>query len=95
MMTAPSQTTIHTIHVVSELEHMEWPPLNPDLNIIEHFWRVLERQVRNRYTSPSCLKELEHVLMEVRLKIPLGGLYDSIHRQIETVHKAGGEPTPR
>ena len=62
---------IHTAHVVknwyeeheSELRHIEWPPQFLDLNIIEHLWYVLERQFRNHYPPPSCLKELEQVLM--------------------------------
>ena len=57
---------IHTTHVVtnwyeehdSELEHIEWPPQSPNLNIIEHLWCVLERQVRNRYPPPSCLNSI-------------------------------------
>ena len=57
---------IHIAHVVknwykeheSELEHIEWPPQSQDLNIIEHMWCVLERQVRNCYPPLSCLKEL-------------------------------------
>ena len=73
-------TLIHTTHVVkiwyeehkSELEHMECPPQSPDLNIFEHLWCVLERQVRNRYPLPSCRKELEQDLMEEWLNIPLG-----------------------
>ena len=86
---------IHTARVAknwyeeheNELEHMEWPPQSQDLNIIEHLWCVLERKVRNRYPPPSCLKELEQVLTEKWLKIPLDEvmkLYDSIPRRIET-----------
>ena len=76
---------IHTAHVVKnwyeehecDLEHMEWAPQSPDLNIIENLWCVLERQVRNRYDPQSCLKELEQVLMEGRLEAP---------RSIQEVH---------
>ena len=96
---------IYTAHVVknwyeehkSELDHMEWPPQSPYLSIIQHLWCVLERQVRNRYPPPSCLKELEQVLMEEWLKIPLDNarkLYDSIPRRTEAVLKAEGGPTP-
>ena len=82
---------------VSYIEHMKWPPQSPDLNIIEHLWCFLERQVGNRYPPLSCLKELEQVLMEEWLKIPLDEvkkLYDYIPRRIEAVQKTGGGPTP-
>ena len=76
---------------------MEWLSQSPDLNIIEHSWCILERQVRNRYPPPCCLKELEHVIMEKWLKIPLDKvrkLCDSIPRRIEAVQEAGGGPVP-
>ena len=96
---------MHTAYVLknwyeeneSWLEHMEWLPRSPDLNIVEHFWFVLKRQVRNRYPPPFCLKELEQVLMEEWLKIPLDeirNLYDSIPRRIDAVQKAEGGSTP-
>ena len=76
---------------------MEWPPHSPGLNNIEHLWCVLVRQVRNRYPPPSCLKELEQVLMEEWLETPLDEvrkMHDSIPRRIEAAQKAGGGPTP-
>ena len=63
-----------------------------NLNIIDHFWCVLEQQDRNLYPPPSCLKELEQVLMEKWLKIHLDEvkkLYNSIPRRTEAVQKAG------
>ena len=75
---------------------MEWPPQSPDLNIIEHLLCILERQVRNRFPPPSCMKELEQVSMEEWPKIPLDEvrkLYDSTPRRIEAVQKAAAGPT--
>ena len=72
---------------------MKWPPPSSDLNIIEHLLCKLERQLRNRYPPPSRLRELEKVLMEEWLKIPMEKvkkLYDSIPRRNEAVLKAKG-----
>ena len=65
----------------SELEHMEWPPQSLNLNIIEHLWCILERQVRDRYSLPSCLKELEQFLMKEWLKT----LLDEVRKQYDSI----------
>jgi transposase len=48
----------------SELQHLPWPAKSPDLNIIEPLWSVLEIRLRNRFPSPSTLKQLEVVIHE-------------------------------
>lgn len=96
---------IHTAKVVkawhqehtSEVEHLIWPPQSPDLNIIEHLWCILETQVRSRYPPPTSLRELEAVLVEEWIKIPLEtiqNLYESIPNRIQAVINAKGGPTP-
>lgn len=96
---------IHTAGVVnnwfeeheSDVERLDWPPQSPDLNIIEHLWCQLEQQVRNRFPPPASLKELEQVLLEEWLKIPLTTvqkLYESIPRRIAAVIAAKGGSTP-
>ncbi|KAF2352508.1 hypothetical protein FHG87_016735 [Trinorchestia longiramus] len=87
---------------VSGRQHFFWisespPAQSPDLNIIEHLWSVLEIQVRHRFPPPSSLKELEGILTEEWLGIPLETihkLYESIPRRIEAVIAAKGGPTP-
>ena len=96
---------IHTARIVkewheehcNEVDHLAWPAQSPDLNIIEHLWSVLEIQVRHRFPPPSSLKELEGILTEEWLAIPLETihkLYESIPRRIEAVIAAKGGPTP-
>jgi hypothetical protein len=63
--------------------------------MIEPFWSVLEIRVRNRFTPPTSLKQLEDVLQEERYKILLEtvqNLYESIPRWIAPVMKAKGVP---
>ena len=44
--------------------------------------RLGEPLVRNRFPPPSCLKEVEQVLMEELLKIPLDEVYRSLSQVI-------------
>jgi hypothetical protein len=57
----------------------------------------LEARVRNRFPSPTSLKQLEDILQEEWYKIPLEtvqNLYESIRRRIASVLKAKGGATP-
>jgi hypothetical protein len=63
----------------------------PDLNIVEPLWSVLETRARNRFPTPTSLKQLENVLQEERYKFPLEtlqNLYESIPRRTAAVVKA-------
>jgi hypothetical protein len=54
-----------------ELQHLSWPAQSPDLNNIGPLWSVLEARVRNRFPTPTALKQLEEVIQEEWYKIPL------------------------
>jgi hypothetical protein len=76
-----------------ELQHLPWPAQLPDFNITEPLWSVLVTGMRNRFPSPTSLKEAE------LYKIPLQtvrNLYESIPRRnvAAAVLKAKGGPTP-
>ena len=34
---------------------MEWPPNSPDMNPIEHIWRVLKAALHKRYPDTNML----------------------------------------
>jgi hypothetical protein len=52
-----------------ELQHLPWPELSPNLDTTEPLWAVLETTVRNRFLSPTSLKQL--LLQEEWYNIPL------------------------
>jgi hypothetical protein len=54
-----------------ELQHLPWPVQSPDLKITEPLWSVSETRVRNKFPSPTSLKQREDVLQELWYKIPL------------------------
>jgi hypothetical protein len=67
------------------LQHLPWPAKSSDFNITEPVWSVLETKVRNRFPSPTSVKQLEDVLQEEWYKIPLEtvqNVYESISRRI-------------
>ena len=55
--------------VIDYLDHvaiplMEWPPLSPDLNPIEHLWDALKRNVRSRDPAPVNQNQLVNAVIE-------------------------------
>ncbi|GFX91262.1 transposable element Tcb1 transposase [Trichonephila clavipes] len=75
------QTWLH--EHVDEVEYLIWCPQSPDLNIIQHLWGYLENKVRARFPPPRTLFEVETVLHEECVQIPMNfvqGLYFSIPR---------------
>jgi hypothetical protein len=68
-----------------ELQHLSWSAQSPDLNTTEPLWSVLETRVRNRFPTPTSLKQLEDVLQEEWHKILLEtvqNLYEAIPRRL-------------
>jgi transposase len=50
------------------LNVLEWPSRSPDLNLIEHLWRGLKRNVHRRF--PSNLTELARICREEWERLP-------------------------
>jgi transposase len=80
---------------------MEWPPNSPDMNPIEHLWRVLKAKLHSKYPDtrvlrggPEKVREvLEERLKEVWLEIELDvleGLIQSMLSRVEALCKAKG-----
>ncbi|GFU51095.1 transposable element Tcb2 transposase [Trichonephila clavipes] len=67
----------HRARIVEEyledhgLERMEWPARSPDLNLIEHLWDYLGREVAALNPPPRSLHELKQGLLCVWSSLPI------------------------
>ncbi|GFX39204.1 transposable element Tcb2 transposase [Trichonephila clavipes] len=67
----------HQARIVEEyledhgLERMEWPARSPDLNLIEHLWDYLGREVASLNPPPRSLHELKQGLLCVWSSLPI------------------------
>jgi hypothetical protein len=80
-----------------EFQRLPCPAQLPDLNIIEPLWSILETRVRNRFPTPTSIKQLEDVLQEVWYKISLQtvqNLYDFVPKRTTDVLQAKDDPSP-
>ena len=65
---------------------MDWPSMSPDLNPIEHLWRILKRKVEVCKVSNIC--QLRDVVMEEWKSIPVAtceALVNSMPRRVKVV----------
>jgi len=80
----------------NKIDVMEWPPQSPDLNPIEHLWRILEIQIRSRPQLPRNAHELKQALLEEWEKISpndTAKLVNSMQKRCMAVIEAKGGHT--
>ncbi|KAF7340588.1 Transcription factor [Mycena sanguinolenta] len=80
----------------NNIKILRWVPSSPDMNIIEHAWEQLDRQVRRRESLPTNLEELWAILQEEWANLDMGfinRLYDSMPDRVRALHDAGGRYT--
>ncbi len=88
----------HKAQIISDwfLEHdneftlLKWPPQSPDLNPIEHFWDVVEREIHIMDVQPTNLQQLRDAIMSIWTKIFFQNLDESMLWRIKAVLKAKG-----
>ncbi|QRW16629.1 Transposable element Tcb2 transposase [Rhizoctonia solani] len=94
----PKHTAKHTTKWLANksLSTFPWPSNSPDMNIIEHVWDYLDRQVHLRSPPPQNTKELYTMLKEEWNCIPMdfiNQLYDSMPRRLDELIVAKGGNT--
>lgn len=78
------------------IDRMEWPPMSPDLNPIEHAWDVLKRAIARRPQPPLTRQELIRVAIEEWQNLPfqtIDELIMSMERRIQACINARGGNT--
>ncbi len=89
----------HKAQIISDwfLEHdneftlLKWPPQSPDLNLIEHLWDVVEREIHIMDVQPTNLLQLRDAIMSIWTKISekcFQHLVESMPLRIKAVLKA-------
>ena len=84
----PKHTSKTTIALLKRLrvKVMDWPSMSPDLNPIEHLWRILKRKVEVCKVSNIC--QLSDIDMEEWKSIPVAiceALVKSMPRRVKAV----------
>lgn len=78
------------------IERMDWPPLSPDMNPIEHVWSRMKMKLKEREGRLENLDDLMHAVQEEWDAIPqefLRNLVESMPRRVLALIRARGGPT--
>ncbi len=80
----------------NEFNLLKWLPQSPDLNPIEHFWDVVEREICIMDVQLTNLQQLRDAIMSMWIKMSkecFQHLVESMPWEIKAVLKAKGGPT--
>ena len=75
---------------------IDWPPMSPDLNPIEHLWDELGRRVSSRQPQPQNPQKLRTALLEEWQNIPqrtIRNVCQSMTSRLRAVITANGGHT--
>ncbi|KAM5527048.1 hypothetical protein FOXYSP1_20560 [Fusarium oxysporum f. sp. phaseoli] len=82
------------------IEFIDWPAHSPELNPIEHIWKLLKLKIRKTFPHLEHLKKNETNITELIISIKLAwaaistdeitNLIDSLPRRIEACIQARG-----
>lgn len=75
---------------------LDWPPISPDLNPIEHLWDILKRRIRARNPVPNSIETLRNAAHEEWNRIPqevIRNLLQSMPRRMQAVIRVRGGNT--
>lgn len=77
------------------IEILQWPPLSPDLNIIENVWGRIKYELRTKVftTEDEIWEEVEHLWKTLITREFILGLYESLPRRIAAVLENSGRHT--
>ena len=70
-----------------------WPAISPDLNVIEHLWDKMDKDIRALRPQPTTVQELQRALLDAWDNIPqpfIQQLTRSMRQRCTAVINAGG-----
>ena len=97
---APAHRAKHTTSILRELKMQEyffdWPANSPDLNSIEHVWRLMKQRIQRRSPHPTTnpvLQQAIHEEWEAITSAEIASMVDSMPLRIQAVLAARGGHT--
>jgi hypothetical protein len=81
---------------VNEIATLEWPAQSPDLNPIEHVWKLLKDAISTKVPPIRTIKDLRHALRDEWTKLDVEVISKSVEnmpQRIKDVIQAQGGST--